>query len=179
MIKNIIRWLIYNYVEKVWLAMLIWWFAMISLIWMVYFNAFQDFLHEAIPLLPGWNNWMSCDSISCIVYNHAIGYICLWSFLFFIMGIIEFSISIYRKTFFSLSEVYYHRKWTIIILLYISSNLIHFLYFRDNNSTSTLLITAFLTSILSTPSILLGSLLFFWVGKLRESIHKKDAQYLL
>jgi hypothetical protein len=174
MIKNIITWLFYNYIEKIWLAMLIWWFAMISLIWMVYLNTFQDFLHEAIPLLPGWNNRMSCNSISCIVYNHAIGYICLWSFLFFIMGIIEFSISIYRRSFFSLSEVYYHRKWTIIILLYISSILIHYLYFKDHNSISTLLITTFVSSLLSTPSILIGSLLFFWVGKLRESIHNNQ-----
>ena len=181
MIQKTIFGIILTYIEKVWLAMIIAWFASISIIGMLYLYIFQDFLHSISPIFSAGSGNMSCQSFSCIIYTSTKEYMGLWWFLFFVIGIIELAISIYRKRFFSLSELYLDKQNIkyILIILYTTSVVWAISYISENawnpNDISQYLIGITVMSILYIPNIVLWSLLFFWSGKMKNKLYPPDS----
>lgn len=177
MIKKIVFGVILTYIEKIWLAMIIAWFAGISIIGMMHLYVFQDFLHSLSPIFSSGTGKMSCQSFSCIIYTSTKEYMGLWWFLFFVIGIIEVAISIYRKRFFSLSELYLDKKNIkyILIILYIISILWAISFIKENvwspDDISQYFISIIVMSIFFIPNIVLWSFLFFWSGKMKNKLY--------
>ena len=170
------------YIEKIGLAMLIWWYAIISVFWALYLSILQDFLHSIFPYISAWTWEISlifdCQGYLCIASSSTREYIWLWTFLFFIIWFIESMISLARKKFFSIVDsVTLGSVIFILLSLYIVSILSGLIYYNreDKNLPYILyIITPLIVVFITLPNILIWSFLFFWVWKVREKLFRSD-----